>query len=190
MQLLALIWNYRCVWLHDFKKTFATTWLWIFSSLRTGCREVNSRDRKANVNDECALCYEEIFIQSGKHFPRPILELSLSSMELLVGSWSFGVKYFPMFGKVLVHAWSWSGRFNQKKLITIGSLTVKLIFCMSRGNIKSLGVSELILNDHSNLPTDSKHAFRSHQTWKVLYENNQLLTQTLIQSKNSSIKCI
>ena len=104
---------------------------------------MNSRDRKANVNDECALCCEEIFIQSGKFFPRPILELSFSSMELLVRSWLFCVKYFPMFGKVLVHAWSWCGQCN-KKLITIGSLAVKLIFCMPRGNIKSLALNELI----------------------------------------------
>ena len=93
MRLLALIWYNRCVGLHDFNlDRFATTWLWMFSSLRTGCREVNSTYRKVNVSDECALCYEEIFTQTGKYFPIFILGYPLIQWNFWVGSWLCCVK--------------------------------------------------------------------------------------------------
>jgi hypothetical protein len=51
----------------------------------------------------------------------PILELSLHSMGLLVGSWLFCTQTLSMFGKFLVHAWSWCGGLNKVHFIAVQS---------------------------------------------------------------------
>ena len=71
---------------------------------------------------------------------------------------------------------------------SFSSLWAKLIFSTSWHTKMSLILNEPSENDlGSNLQTTSKHVPKTYWTWKVLYGNNQLLSEKHVELENDSI---